>query len=85
VFTFKVAAFEVAEPAEFVKTAWYILPFCDALTDETVSVVAVGPLMLLQEDPPSVLTCHWTVGVGSPLAAALNVALAPAQTVSSTG
>src|SRR6266849_2441533 len=38
-------------------------------------------MMLLNVAPPSVETCHCRVGVGKPLAAALNDAVAPAQTV----
>ena len=34
---------------------------------------------------PSVLCCHCTVGVGLPLAAAVNVAVAPADTPTLTG
>ncbi len=47
----------------------------------SVSVVLVAPLMLLNVLPPSVLTCHCTVGVGVPLADAVNETLAPAVTV----
>src|SRR5258706_229543 len=36
--------------------------------------------MLLNVAPPLVLCCHWTVGVGLPLAAATNVAVDPAET-----
>ena len=35
--------------------------------------------------PPSVDTCHCTVGVGLPEAAAVNVAVAPAVTVAFAG
>ena len=34
---------------------------------------------------PSVLICHWTVGVGWPLAAALKLAVDPDVTVESSG
>ena len=37
--------------------------------------------MLLNVAPPSVETCHCTVGVGKPLAAAVNVAVPPEQVV----
>ena len=37
--------------------------------------------MSLKVAPPSVLTCHCTVGVGLPLAAAVKVAVWPAVTV----
>jgi hypothetical protein len=45
-----------------------------------VSVVEVAPATLLNVTPPSVLTCHWTVGAGFPLAAAVKFALVPAVT-----
>ena len=43
-------------------------------------MAAVAPEMLLQV-LPSGLDCHWTVGVGEPLAAALKLAVCPAVTV----
>ena len=46
-----------------------------------VKVVLVAPAMSLKVEPPSVLTCHCTVGVGLPLAAAVKVAVWPAVTV----
>ena len=45
----------------------------------TLSVVLVAAGMLLNPLPLS--TCHCTVGVGLPLAAAVNVTLAPVHTV----
>ena len=33
--------------------------------------------MAANEVPPFVLTCHWTVGVGLPPAAAVNVTVCP--------
>ena len=44
-------------------------------------VAMVAPGMSLKVLPPSVLTCHCTVGVGLPLAAAVKVAVRPALTV----
>ena len=44
-------------------------------------VVLVAPAMGVKVEPPSVLTCHCTVGVGLPLAAAVKVAVCPAVTV----
>jgi len=41
----------------------------------------VAPETLLQEEPPLVLTCHCTVGVGVPLAAAVKLTVWPAVTV----
>ena len=79
-FTVSVAPVVVAVPAEFVNTAWYWFPFCDKAVVK-LSVVEVAPGMLLNVTPPSVLTCHCTVGVGEPVAAALKVAVWPAITV----
>ena len=45
----------------------------------------VAPGMSLKVLPPSVLTCHCTVGVGLPLAAAVKVAVSPALTVRFVG
>jgi hypothetical protein len=83
-FTVSAAAVVVAEPALFVNTAWYLLPFMDAVTAVSASVDEVAPLMLANS-PPLALTCHCTVGVGLPVAAAVNVALDPAVTVWLTG
>src|SRR6266702_1550805 len=74
--TVNVAALEVALPAELLNTAWYRLPFCDRLA-VNVSVVEVAPAISLKLTPPSVLTCHWTVGGGVPVAAAVNEAVCP--------
>src|SRR5438874_1955631 len=49
--------------------------------EDSVNVVLVAPVMLLNVLPPSVLTCHCTVGVGVPPAAAVKVAVWPAVTV----
>ena len=51
-----------------------------AVTLTNDKVVEVAPDRLLNVAPPSVLTCHCTVGVGFPLAAAVNVAFDPALT-----
>ena len=45
----------------------------------------VAPVMLVQEVPPLALSCHWTVGVGFPVAAAEKVAVVPATTVTLVG
>ena len=52
-------------PTELVKTAWYSLPFCAAWAVK-LRVSEVAPLMFVKELPPSVLSCHCTVGVGVP-------------------
>ena len=82
-FTVSVAAVVVPEPTEFVNTARY----CLALSPATVVklyVVLVAPLISVQV-VPLMLLCHCTVGVGVPLAAAVNVAVSPAFTVVPTG
>jgi hypothetical protein len=80
-FTVSVAAVVVpAVPTPFEKTAWYWLPFMDAVTAVSVSVVEVAPLIFVNAPPP-VLTCHCAVGAGLPLAAAVNITLDPAVTV----
>ena len=78
--TVRVAAVVVAVPAEFVNTARYWFPLCDKAVVK-LSVVEVAPETLLNVPPPSVLTCHCTVGVGEPVAAAVKVAAWPAVTV----
>ena len=45
----------------------------------------VAPLMFVQLLPEFVLNCHCTVGVGLPDAAAVNVAVDPAVTVTLAG
>ena len=84
-FTVNVAAVVVAEPPGFVNTARYLKPFCPAVTLASVKVVVVAPETLENVAPPSVETCHCTVGVGDPLAAAVNTAVCPAFTVESVG
>ena len=83
-FTVRVAAVVVAvdvPPHELVNTARYLLPLWATVGAVTVRVVLVAPEISLQMVPPFVLTCHWTVGVGFPLAAALKVAFWPYSTV----
>jgi hypothetical protein len=80
VLTVSVAAVVVAVPAEFVNTARYRFPFCVEAAVK-LSVVEVAPERLLNVAPPSVLTCHCTVGVGEPVAAAVKVTVCPAVTV----
>jgi hypothetical protein len=79
-FTVSAAAVVTADPPELVNTAWYLFPFCEVLAAK-LSVVEVAPLTLLNVAPPSVLTCHCTVGAGEPVAAAVNTAVWPAVTV----
>ena len=73
--TVSVAAFEVAVPTLFVNTARYCVPFCAAVVAGVVYVVEVAPEMFANVELPAAADCHWTVGVGTPLAAALNVAV----------
>jgi hypothetical protein len=79
VFTINVAAVVVAPPHVLLNTARYRFPFWPALVVK-LSVVDVAPVMLLNVVPPLVLTCHCTVGVGCPLAPAVNVAVCPLVT-----
>src|SRR5262245_45739298 len=58
-----------------------MLPFCAGVRPVTVSKFEVAPLRMLNVVPPSVLTSHWSVGAGVPLAAARKVAELPAVTV----
>jgi hypothetical protein len=80
VFTVSVAAVVASLPHVFVKTARNLLPVCEeeAVND---SVVPVAPDTSLQLPPLFVLTCHCISGVGVPLAAAVNDAVVPEQTV----
>ena len=48
-------------------------------------MVFVAFKISLQLVPPLVLICHWTVGVGLPVAAALKLAVAPELTVELLG
>ena len=79
-----VAAVVVAEPLVLVNTARNWFPFCDANAVK-LSVVEVAPAIFVNVAPPLMLCCHCTVGVGVPLAAAVNVAVCPAFTVWFTG
>ncbi len=78
--TVKVAGLDVADPATLVKTARYCLPLSVAWAVK-LYVVEVAPGISDQELPPFALTCHCTVGLGFPLAAALKLAVCPALTV----
>ena len=84
-FTVIVAAVVVADPLALVNTARNFVPFCPAATFGTVSVAVIAPATFWNVAPPSVENCHCTVGVGNPVAAAVNVAVWPAFTVESVG
>src|ERR1700722_577358 len=60
-----------------------MLPFIAAVAPETLKVVDVAPATFVKAPPA--LTCHCTVGVGLPVAAAVNIAVAPAATVTFAG
>jgi len=68
-----------------VNTARKRLPLSARTVAGVVKLGLVAPLMLVQVTPASVLCCHCTVGEGTPLAAAVKVAVAGATTVTSTG
>ena len=78
--TVKVTGFVVTLPDEFVNTARYLLPFWDDCAVK-LYVVEVAPTISVQVSPPSVLTCHWTVGGGLPVAVTVNETVWPAPTV----
>ncbi len=83
-FTVSVASEVVEVPHAAVKTARYLEPFLVAGTFGSVSVVvaAVGlsdGSMSVKAEHPAQLSCHFTVV--NPLAAAVKLAVAPAQTV----
>ena len=75
--TVRVAAVEVALPPLLLKTARYCLLLSNSLVIK-VSVALVAPLILANVAPPSVLTCHCTVGAGLPLAAVVKLTVWPA-------
>ena len=79
--TFSVAAFVVAVPGPLVKIARYLLPLSPLTVAGVVYVVVVAPVTVVQVVPPSVDTCHWTVGEGVPDAPAVKVAVLPRITV----
>src|SRR5882724_78523 len=83
-FTVSATVLVVAAPLELVKTARYRLPLMVVVVLASVSVVPVAPDMLVNA-PFFTLTCHCTVGVSHPLAAAVNVAVVPAVTVDALG
>jgi hypothetical protein len=72
-----VAALLVAVPPALVKTALTSQPFTRAVRDDAVSEGEVAPGRLAQVVPPSIEYCHCTVGVGVPLAPAVNVRVPP--------
>lgn len=61
-----------------------MLPFIAVVVPVRLSVFDVAPATFAKA-PPFALTCHCTVGAGFPVAAAVNVAVAPAATVTFAG
>ena len=61
------------------------MPLIALVVPVMLSVVDVAPARFANVPPPLVLTCHCTVGVGEPDAPAVNVAVAPAVTVTFAG
>jgi hypothetical protein len=76
-----VAELELAEPAELVNTARASQPFSKALSAAVVYEVDVAPEMFDHVLPPFTESCHCTVGVGLPLAAAVKVSACPVVNV----
>ena len=54
-----------------------MFPFCDEFAVKVSGDVPVPAQ--IQVAPPFVLTCHWSDGVGIPLAEALKLAVPPEQ------
>jgi hypothetical protein len=78
--TVKVAAVVgTSLPQLLLKRARYCLEL-SAATVAKLNVVLVAPAISFQVPPPSVLTCHCTVGVGLPDAAAVKEAELPTHT-----
>ena len=82
--TVSVAAVVGVAPIALVKTARYSYWFWVEAAVR-LSVLPVAPARFVKVVPPLVLTCHCTVGLGSPVAAAVNVADWPAMTVRLAG
>ena len=78
--TVRVAAFVAADPPVLVNTARNSHPFTKAVGVPMIDV-EVAPGMEIQVWRPSTETCHCTVGVGLPVAAAVNVTVPPEATV----
>ena len=72
-------------PDALVNTARKRLPLSASTVAGVVKLGLVAPTMLIQVTPASVLCCHCTVGEGTPLAAAVKVAVAGATTATSAG
>ncbi|HEY5121535.1 MAG TPA: hypothetical protein VII84_08155, partial [Acidimicrobiales bacterium] len=83
--TLKVAGLVVAEPWELVNVASYSLPFIALVTEFNVRVLDVAPVTAVNVAPPFVETLHCTLGVGEPVAAALNVAFDPTLALALNG
>jgi hypothetical protein len=61
-------------PPTLLNTARTSQPFSNVVS-AALSVGDVAPVMLIHTVPPSTDACHWTVGVGVPVAAAVKVAV----------
>jgi len=82
--TVNVAALVAAVFVELVKTARNKSPFCDKPAVK-LHVVEVAPAMFEYVLPVLVLTCHCTLGVGKPAAAAVSFTTVLATTAWVTG
>jgi hypothetical protein len=78
--TVKVPAIVVAEPAELVNTARYLVPFADDVAVKEY-VVEVAAAMAVQVLPALIEFHHWADGTGEPDAAALKETVEPGVTV----
>ena len=82
--TVRVAPSVATEPPPLVKTARNSQPLTKGI-GIPLSVVEVYPAASIQVMPPSTETCHCTLGVGVPLAAAVKVTGSPWATDWLTG
>ncbi|GFO67064.1 hypothetical protein GMLC_06430 [Geomonas limicola] len=78
--TVRVATLLVTLEALFVATARYLWPLFPLVVAAVVYEVEVAPFMSPHVDPPSVLSCHFRVGVGVPVTATVKVAVFGAVT-----
>ena len=76
-FTVNIAAVELTVPELLLHTARYRL-LLSAVVTANVNVALVAPVIFVHVVPVG-LDCHWTVGVGAPVAAEVKLAFVPAH------
>ena len=85
VVTVSLAAWLVALPAALVKTARYSVPLSTSAVAGVVKLALVAPAIGAHVLPALPLFSHCTVGVGVPVADAVNVAVVGMTTLASAG